>query len=285
MPEDSFPAAVARRWGARLVEDWARTHPHCRCRVPEWSIWSGTGMGERLGRVDELWWTPDGTPISFAAVTAGAVKITYIGHSTFTIESPGGVIAATDYNDYVRPFETPAIVTMNHAHSTHFTHRPDPGIRHVLRGWASGGRPPAHDVQERDMRVRNVPTNIRDGGATEFSGNSIFVFEVAGLCIAHLGHLHHTLTPDHLKALGQVDIVMAAVDGAWTLDHDGIIEVMGQLQPKVVIPMHYFGENALGRFLSRVQARFDIERVAGDSLFLSRANLPTKPAIKVLFAP
>lgn len=225
---------------------------------------------------------PDGTAISFAAVQNGAVKITYIGHSTFTIESPGGVVAATDYNDYVRPAALPTIATMNHAHSTHFTHRPDPAIRHVLRGWSHQGKPPAFDLQERDMRVRNVPTNIRDGGATEFSGNSIFVFEVSGLCIAHLGHLHHTLTPDHMKALGQIDVVLAAVDGSWTLDHEGIAEVIGQLQPKVVIPMHYFGENALGRFLSRVQARFDIERVASDNITLSRANLPMKPAIKVL---
>lgn len=132
------------------------------------------------------------------------------------------------------------------------------------------------------MRVRNVPTNIRDGEATEFSGNSIFIFEVAGLCIAHLGHLHHTLTPDHLKAIGQVDIVFAAVDGSWTLDHAGIIEVIGQLQPKIVVPMHYFGESALSRFLSGMRGSHDVERLASDSLILSRANLPMKPAIKVL---
>lgn len=46
--------ALANERLARAVEDWARAHPHCRCRVPEWSVWSGTGMGERLGRVDAL---------------------------------------------------------------------------------------------------------------------------------------------------------------------------------------------------------------------------------------
>ena len=226
--------------------------------------------------------SPDGTTIQFAALGKDEVKITYVGHATFTIESPQGVIAATDYNDYVRPLAPPTIATMNHAHSTHYTHRPDQAIKHVLRGWSREGKPPSYDVQERDMRVRNVPTNIRDGGATEFSGNSIFIFEVAGLCIAHLGHLHHTLTPDHLKALGQVDIVFAAVDGSWTLDHAGIIEVIGQLQPKIVVPMHYFGESALSRFLSGMRATHDIERLTSDSMILSRANLPIKPAIKVL---
>lgn len=225
---------------------------------------------------------PDGTEIAHAALKSDEVRITYIGHATFTIESPQGTIAATDYNDYVRPSALPDIATMNHAHSTHFTHRPDPAIRHVLRGWSHQGRPPSYDVQERDMRVRNVPTNIRDGGATEFSGNSIFIFETAGLCIAHLGHLHHTLSPEHLKAVGQVDIVMAAVDGSWTIDLDGIAEVIRQLQPKIVIPMHYIGERALERFLTHMRDRADISRESSDNIVLSRANLPNKMAIKVL---
>ena len=55
------------------------------------------------------------------------VRITYVGHSTFLIESPQLVRIATDYNDYVRPPLLPDIVTMNHAHSTHYTDRPDPG--------------------------------------------------------------------------------------------------------------------------------------------------------------
>lgn len=46
--------ALANDQLARRVEAWAAAHPHCRCLVPEWSIWSGTGMGERLGRVDAL---------------------------------------------------------------------------------------------------------------------------------------------------------------------------------------------------------------------------------------
>ena len=229
---------------------------------------------------------PDGTRISQAALGGDEIRITYIGHATFTIESPKGVIAATDFNDYVRPLELPHIVTMNHAHSTHYTHRPDPAIRHVLRGWSDQGKLPAHDIQDGDMRVRNVPTNIRagwsDGSGTEYSGNSIFIFEAAGLCIAHLGHLHHTLTPEHLKAIGQVDVVLAAVDGSWTMDHSGIIEVINQLKPKLVIPMHYIVERVLERFLAQMAASFDIDRVASASLLLSRANLPTRPAIKVL---
>ena len=97
------------------------------------------------------------------ALNPDQVRITYSGHATFLIESPQLVRIATDYNNYVRPPVLPDIATMNHAHSTHFTDRPDPRIPHVLRGWGPSPDVPArHDLQVRDVRVRNVPTNIRD---------------------------------------------------------------------------------------------------------------------------
>lgn len=228
---------------------------------------------------------PDGTLILPATLQAGEVRLTYVGHATFTIETPGGVTAATDYNDYVRPQALPDVATMNHAHSTHFTYAPDPAIRHVLRGWGRAGEMPRHDLQERDLRVRNVPTNIRGGwgeGRTEFYGNSIFIFEAAGLCIAHLGHLHHTLTPEHLAAIGQVDVVLAAVDGSWTIDLSGIVEVIGQLKPKMVVPMHYFSERVLQNFLLKMTDTHAIERAGATSIVLSRASLPQRPTIRVL---
>ena len=139
------------------------------------------------------------------------VRITYAGHSTFLIETPRLARIATDYNDYVRTPVLPDIVTMNHAHSTHYTDRPDPAIKHVLRGWgASPDQPARHDLTYQDVRVRNVPTNIRDwvGGGTERHGNSIFIFETAQMCIAHLGHLHHTLNQQQLNEIGRVDVVL-----------------------------------------------------------------------------
>src|ERR671917_177512 len=96
-------------------------------------------------------------------------------------------------------------------------------------GVAVAGGPARHDLQLGDMRVRNIPTNIRDlwgGGGTQYDANSIFVFETAELCIAHLGHLHHTLEPSHLRKLGRIDVVLVPVDGGYTLDTDGMIEVV-----------------------------------------------------------
>src|SRR5687768_4673434 len=102
---------------------------------------------------------PPVIPAAFrlAALKEGEVRINYIGHSTFLIESPRLVRIATDYNDYVKPPVLPDIVTMNRAHSTHYTDRPEPGIKHVLRGWGTSPDQPArHDVAYQDVRVRKI---------------------------------------------------------------------------------------------------------------------------------
>lgn len=211
------------------------------------------------------------------------VKLTFVGHSTFLIQSPGGVKIATDYNDYVKPAEVPDIATMNKAHTTHFSYNPDPRIKHVLKGWRPGGGPAEHSLTHEDVFVRNVPTNIRDfGGNTEEFGNSIFVFETANLCIAHLGHLHHVLTQPHFAKLGRVDVLLVPVDGAYTLDLPGMTEVVTKLSAKVIIPMHYFGPSALRRFTATMEASFPVEYAADKTVVLSRETLPKQTKVLVL---
>jgi L-ascorbate metabolism protein UlaG (beta-lactamase superfamily) len=221
-----------------------------------------------------------------AALARDEVGITFVGHATFLIESPGGVRIATDYNDLVRPATTPDVATMNKAHSTHFTHRPDPGIRHVLRGWNPVGGPAGHDLEVGDVRIRNVVTNIRDwGGGTERDGNSIFVFQTADLCIAHLGHLHHTLTPEHLKQLGRIDVVLVPVDGSYTLDTEGMVEVLRALNAPLMVPMHYFGQATLRRFVDRVRQEWPVVFHDTNAIVVSRASLPHAPRLVVLPGP
>ena len=224
-------------------------------------------------------------PVDFkVALNADQVRITYVGHSTFLIESPRLVRIATDYNDYVRPSLLPTIATMNHAHSTHYTDNPDPSIKFVLRGWGPNPETPArHDIQVNDVRVRNVPTNIRNwSGGTERHGNSIFIFEVANLCIAHLGHLHHTLTQQQLNEIGKVDVVMVPVDGGVTLDLDGMVEVLGALKAPLMIPMHYFSTYTLDRFLKTLGQKYQVEMAETPSVLVSKTTLPTTPKVLVL---
>ncbi len=221
--------------------------------------------------------------LRLAALERDQVRISYVGHSTFLIESPQLVRIATDYNDYVRSPMLPDIATMNHAHSTHYTLSPDSGIKYVLHGWADDEKPARIDLQYKDVRVRNVPTNIRTfEGGTERHGNSIFIFEVANLCIAHLGHLHHTLTQQQLNEIGRVDIVLVPVDGSYTLDLDGMVEVLHALKAPLMIPMHYFSAYTLDRFLQRVRQDWDVEVAEIPSLVVSKTSLPAKPKVLVL---
>jgi L-ascorbate metabolism protein UlaG (beta-lactamase superfamily) len=224
-------------------------------------------------------------PVAFrtVALERDEVRINYVGHSTFLIESPGHIRIATDYNDYMRPMVIPDIVTMNHAHTTHYTDRPDPAIKHVLRGWRDDGKPAGIDVTYQDVHIRSVTTNIRDwSGGTQKNGNSIFVFEIGSLCIAHLGHLHHTLTQQQLDEIGRVDVVMVPVDGSYTLDLDGMVEVLQSLKAPLMIPMHYFSYGTLERFLERVRDKYAIERNETPSVIVSRATLPATPKFLVL---
>jgi L-ascorbate metabolism protein UlaG (beta-lactamase superfamily) len=219
-----------------------------------------------------------------AALNPDQVRITYVGHATFLIESPELVRIATDYNDYVRPPVLPDIATMNHAHDTHYTDNPDPAIKYVLRGWGPSENEPANwDVKYKDVRVRNVPTNIRNwAGGTERYGNSIFIFEIANLCIAHLGHLHHTLTQQQLDEIGRVDVVMAPVDGNLTLDLDGMMDVLSALKAQIIVPMHFFNPYTLQRFLDRAAQNWPVERAEIPSFVVSKTTLPDKPKVLVL---
>ena len=198
----------------------------------------------------------DGLPLA-AGNSGSRATITYLGHSSYQIDTAQGVRAITDYNGYNGFGRKPDIVTMNNAHSSHFTDDPEDGITFVLRGWPSkpGESEAKHDVALKDMKVWNVPTNARDwgGGAARINGNSIFIFDVADLCIAHLGHLHHRLTKEHLEELGRIDVLMVPIDGSYTMGQPLMVDVVKQIQPKIVLPMHYWGRTQVERFQSLMQ--------------------------------
>jgi L-ascorbate metabolism protein UlaG (beta-lactamase superfamily) len=185
------------------------------------------------------------------APSPNRATITFVGHASYQIDTPQGVRAITDYNGINGFGRHPDIVTMNNAHSTHYTDEPEEGITYILRGWPAEGQTEAkHDVTLKDMRVWNVPTNARDwNGGVRINGNSIFIFAIGDLCIAHLGHLHQRLTPEHLEELGRIDVLMVPIDGAYTMGVPLMVDVVKQIDPKIVLPMHYWGRAQLDRFM------------------------------------
>ncbi len=214
---------------------------------------------------------------------APAVEITYVTHSTFRLTTPAGVVIATDYAGFAGAGAVPTVVTMNHAHETHYTYFPDPAITHVLRGWNPDGGPAKHSLTVEDVLIRNVPTDIRSwGGGIEADGNSIFIFEVADLCIGHLGHLHHKPSADQLAMIGRLDVVFAPVDGSYTLDLASMIELLKELRTSLVIPMHSFGDQSLKIFLAGMLSEFELELAKEATTKISLDSLPRRPTVLVL---
>ncbi|KUF08807.1 MBL fold metallo-hydrolase [Pseudoponticoccus marisrubri] len=214
-----------------------------------------------------------------------SVRIHYIAHAAFLIQTRGGLEAVTDFNGYIGNTSLiPDIVTMNHAHDTHWTDAIDPAIPHVLRGWGEEfGAGIDHHLDLGEMLVRNVSTDIRSAfGGREDKGNSIFVFEVEGLCIGHLGHLHHEPTDAQYAALGRIDVLMVPVDGGYTLPFDTMLRVVERLKSSIVIPMHWFSGFALERFLADIGESFAVERRNGPDLVVSLRDLPPRPTVIVL---
>jgi L-ascorbate metabolism protein UlaG (beta-lactamase superfamily) len=222
------------------------------------------------------------------AARAREVTITYVGHSTFRIATEEGIVIATDYFGANGEGKLPDAVTMNKAHETHFTDTPDPAIPHVLRGWNPDATGPAqHLLTLRDVTIRNVTTDIRGWGTPEKDGNSIFVFEVADLCIGHLGHLHHALTEAQYALLGRLDIVMAPVDGTFTLEIGQMIALLKTLllktlKARLVLPMHAFGQYSLTKFLDGMKDQFQIVIHDGRTITVSLDTLPSRPTVMVL---
>ena len=228
--------------------------------------------------------TPRTVPVKLGATSAAtSVEITYVTHSTFRLKTPAGVVIATDHAGYLDTSELPTVVTMNVAHETHYTDAPDPGIKHVLRGWNPDGGPIRHQVRVKDVDIRNVHTDIRIWGDSRMAyGNSIFIFEVADLCIGHLGHLHHKPTPSQLARIGRLDVVFAPVDGTYTLDLPSMIEVLKDLKASLVIPMHYLSGESLGHFLRGMSDAFVIKASGEADVSVSISTLPRRPTVMAL---
>lgn len=218
------------------------------------------------------------------ASSAADVNIYYVGHSAFRITTPGGIDIVTDYSGSPGPGDPPEIVTMNHAHGTHYTDNPDPRIPHVLRGWGTDGAEKAeHHIELDDVIVRNVSTDLYYNGALlEKDGNSIFIFEAAGLCIGHLGHLHHKLTAEHIARIGRIDVLFIPVDGTYTMSLSGMIELSKQLRSSVIIPMHFFSGFSLQQFLGGMRGEFEIFETGAREMTVSLHTLPETPTVNVL---
>jgi L-ascorbate metabolism protein UlaG (beta-lactamase superfamily) len=217
-----------------------------------------------------------------AAAPAGQLRVTFVGHATFLLETPDGASLATDWNGHNLPRYVPDIATMNNYHITHYTDFPDPALKYVLRGWDPAGGIARNDMKLKDLRVYSVPTKIQTYGNRTTNGNSIFVFDTVNLCLAHLSHLHHELTEEEASRLGRIDVLFVPIDGYVSMSHDEVMSVIALIKPRLVIVMHWDLFGGPGRFMARARATYPIKTLDSNVILLSRETLPMDTEILLM---
>lgn len=164
------------------------------------------------------------------------MEITYLGHSSFKLKGKQKTVVTDPYGEKVGKYPKDIeadIVTVSH---DHFDHNAIDKIKNkpfVING------PGEYEVG--DVSVIGVSVFHDDKEGAERGRNTIFVIELDGLRIAHLGDLGHKLTDAQLEEMGAIDVVLVPVGGKYTIDSKIAKEVSGQIDPWVVIPMHYGG--------------------------------------------
>jgi L-ascorbate metabolism protein UlaG (beta-lactamase superfamily) len=173
-------------------------------------------------------------------------KLTWLGQSAFVLETSTGTRIVMDPLPKGLGYDLPAglkadAITISHEHSDHNNVSLVTNKARVIRGLTADKKGWTKiDEKVKDVAIRSVGVYHDDQRGAERGLNTVFVFEVGGLRIAHLGDLGHLLTDEQLSAIGSVDVVLVPVGGAFTIDAYQATRVVDQLHPRlVVIPMHY----------------------------------------------
>jgi L-ascorbate metabolism protein UlaG (beta-lactamase superfamily) len=132
----------------------------------------------------------------------------------------------------------------------------------------------------RDVSVYTVPAFHDKSQGLQRGKNAIFVFRVDNVCIAHLGDLGHHLTPEQLKILGKIDILLVPLAGGmYTITPAEAREVTKQVNPRIAIPKHYWWDGAVEEFTS---GHPRVRKINGRVFTVAKGKLPEPTEIVVL---
>jgi L-ascorbate metabolism protein UlaG (beta-lactamase superfamily) len=202
-----------------------------------------------------------------------AITLTWFGQSTFVLKTNTGLNSLLDPagpgTGYNIPMQSGIdLVTVSHEHSDHNAVSLADGSPIVLHGLA-GNDWARIDQTVEGVRVRTVGVYHDDTLGSQRGKNAIFVFDVDGLRLAHLGDLGHTLSPEQIKDIGPVDVILIPVGGFYTVDGKAATEVVSQLDPKIVIPMHYKTADLSQSLAGRLAAVDDFIKAMGNTATVS----------------
>lgn len=180
------------------------------------------------------------------AATPPKVTLTWLGQSCFLLGTAAGTRVLIDPIPKGMGYDLPAglradVVTVSHDHFDHNNVALATGRTRVLRGLTADKKGWTKiDEKVKDVSIRSVGVYHDEKMGAERGLNTVFIFEVAGLRIAHLGDLGHLLDDKQLSAIGSVDVVMVPVGGAFTIDAERATRITDQMRPRlVIVPMHY----------------------------------------------
>lgn len=233
------------------------------------------------------------TAFLFNEMASGQVSLTWFGQSTFLMKTGDGVKVLIDpANPSMVKAEIADnidLVTVSHEHGDHNYVQLAKGEPVIVRG-LNGSEYAKVDQTVKGIKVRSVASFHDNQSGAQRGKNAIFVYEIKGLKIVHLGDLGHVLSADQVKEIGAVDILMIPIGGGFTFDLPTAMEVIKQLNPKVLVPMHFSPANApaggfrLGTvedFVKVVNGAYEV-KTSGHTETFEAGKLPAKTTIYVM---
>ena len=168
------------------------------------------------------------------------MEIIYLGHSAFKLKGRNATLVADPFDKKTVGFSMPKvsadIVTVSHQHQDH-------NAVERVGGTARRSKPYIIEAPG-EYEVNGVGVfgwgsfHDRSKGA-EFGKNTMFTVMIDGVTVGHLGDLGQTLNEDQIEGLGIIDVLLVPIGGIYTIGPEQAAEVIQDLQPSWVIPMHY----------------------------------------------
>lgn len=162
------------------------------------------------------------------------MEITYLGHSSFKIKGKNTTIITDPFSDSIGikfPHHEADIVTISHQHDDHNNLANISNVKKVIAG------PGEYEVA--GVSMIGVATYHDNEKGAERGKNTVYVYEIDGLRLAHLGDLGHKLEEKQMEEMGDIDVLFIPVGGGYTIDSIVAAEVAQSIEPNFIIPMHY----------------------------------------------
>lgn len=214
------------------------------------------------------------------------MDITPLGHASFKIRGKQTTIITDPYDSVMVGLKFPKhieadIVTVSHHHHDHDAVSQIEGSPFVISG------PGEYEIKETSVVGLSTFHDTSEG--SQRGGNTIYRIEVDGVTIAHLGDLGHTLSASSVDELDGVDILLIPVGGLYTIAPKEAVQVVGEVEPKIVIPMHYHRPELNQQAFGKLVPVSDFLKEMGKDeispqvkLVVSRDKLPSELQIVVL---